>query len=913
MQRSIALITLLIYIISAAAGPTCRKSFPTPAGTWYTKADKNGNYHFFNDAVSSGPVVMKGISMTGFETGTRLSGAGAGYWLFQAQSGSASDAQTLVENVMQTLVIDWSANIVRIPFCGSAWLQNYKLTGYGAFKNNPIYYRDWIDTAVCKAAELGATVILDNHLWAIGPQSSTTLNQGMEDGCTGINNIDGVTSCAPHDWFGQYTSTRTGKTYNQGDDSTVWQCPIANADGITLDNLLRGDSKEHFLNLWYELALRYKDASYVFFELFNEPYQRKSAAFGKTYGDNIPDASYNWADWAKINNEAINVIRGAGNNNVIIISGLDWNYDYLGDAKSTNTGPIGTPSGLLWKGVANIAYAFHPYQHGACCGSIGYGSDLSKIDPYQSAFCLFPPEDKVGHRLASFSQTPIFGTLCDSAGYDLTVDKKSPPCQWVAAAKKPGQLIPGLCAGDREHCDGLNFVECTTASLNWRDPNTGGWSKYVLPMNKYGPLVATEFGTFDCSSPFISSFLTWSAQFGVSYTAWALWPQNSGGPGQGACGYPSVMTPSSGSSDGFGKGSNNCQTLSGCSALIKPLAFAGPLIQADMKLGKSYTIPTYGGSPNIGATNAPAPATSSPTKAPSTPSPSTPSPATSAPATKAPTTPSPVTSAPVTPSPATSAPVAPSTPGSITVQLHSASSAYWFAVAVTSSGDTIAKVELQDSSSYQSIWGSFTSTSWGYWVINAAAAVQTPVSLRVTSSTGKTVVLSNVISSWSNFNPINTGVGFGGGSSTPSTPTPATPSPATNAPSTPAPVVTPPPTTPSPATKAPVTPSPSTPSPVPSSNPLKVQIHSGASAWWFAIALVNGDAASKIEMKDSGAITGYTAFTSTSWGYWLFPSAGSALQAPFFVKVTATSGKSVLITIPSLSPGSIVDSGVSLS
>eukprot|EP01111_Echinosteliopsis_oligospora_P001706 TRINITY_DN1249_c0_g1_i2.p1 TRINITY_DN1249_c0_g1~~TRINITY_DN1249_c0_g1_i2.p1 ORF type:complete len:627 (-),score=169.48 TRINITY_DN1249_c0_g1_i2:54-1934(-) len=586
------LITLLLSVLIVSAGPVCRKSFPAPSGKWYTKADSNGNYHFFNDAVSTGPVVMKGISMTGFETGTRLSGAGAGYWLFQPQSGTASDSQALVENVMQTLVVDWTANIVRIPFCGSAWLQNYKLTGYGAFSNNPISYRDWIDTAVCKAAELGATVILDNHLWAIGPQSGTSLNVGMEDGCTGINNIGGVNSCAPHDWYGQYTSNRTGKTYNQGDDSGVWQCAIANADGITLENALRGINKEHFLNLWYELAVRYKDSSYVFFELFNEPYQRLSAAFGKTYGDNIPDGSYNWADWATLMNDAINVIRGVGNNNIILVSGLDWNYDYLGNETTSNTGPIGTPSLLKWKAVQNIAYAFHPYQHGSCCGSIGYSSDLSKTDPYQSAYCLFPPTDKAGNGLASFSQTPIFGTLCDSSGYGTTVNKKSPPCQWAPNAKKPGQTTPGLCAGDRDTCDGLSYTACSAASLNWVSPSTGGWSKYVLPMNKYGPLVATEFGTFDCSSPFISSFLSWCGQFGVSYTAWALWPQNSGGPGQGACGYPSIMTPSAGTSDGFGKGSNNCQTLAGCSALLQPLSFAGPLIKADIKAGKSYTIPS---------------------------------------------------------------------------------------------------------------------------------------------------------------------------------------------------------------------------------------------------------------------------------------------------------------------------------
>jgi hypothetical protein len=68
------------------------------------------------------------------------------------------------------------------------------------------------------------------------------------------------------------------------------------------------------------------------------------------------------------------------------------------------------------------------------------------------------------------------------------------------------------------------------------DAAGGGWSKYILPMAQYGPLIATEFGTYDCSSPFYMRFLHWAANNNVSYTAFAVWPQNSGGPGNGACG-----------------------------------------------------------------------------------------------------------------------------------------------------------------------------------------------------------------------------------------------------------------------------------------------------------------------------------------------------------------------------------------
>jgi len=147
---------------------------------------------------------------------------------------------------------------------------------------------------------------------------------------------------------------------------------------------------------------------------------------------------------------------------------------------------------------------------------------------------------------------------------------------WVQAAN--------LCAGDKHACEGKSQSACN--STDWSANNAGGWSTYVLPMAKLGPLIATEFGPFDCSSPFTSVFLRWAKQFSVSYTAWALWPQNSGGPGSGACGYPSVMVPTGGSLDAsyaFGKGPQNCTSQSGCDAIIQPMGWSGKLVAADIK------------------------------------------------------------------------------------------------------------------------------------------------------------------------------------------------------------------------------------------------------------------------------------------------------------------------------------------
>jgi len=301
---------------------------------------------------------------------------------------------------------------------------------------------------------------------------------------------------------------------------------------------------------------------------------------GTGFGDNIDEAQYDWAFWSDLMNQAITVIRGTGATNVIVVTGLDWNYDYKGKGGSSTGGPIDRPSLLKWTSVQNIAYSLHPYQHGACCGQIGSSSDLSVSDPYQSAFCQYPKDGNPSKSPLPIPSSVSAGSkVCDSTGYATTQDKKAPPCIWVAAANGTG-----LCAGDKAACQGKSQSACS--STDWSAATSGGWSTYVLPMAKYGPLIATEFGPFDCSSPFTTVFVKWARQFSVSYTAWALWPQNSGGPGSGACGYPSVMVPAGGPLDAsyaFGKGPTNCTTVSGCTQLIQPIGWSGKVIYSDIK------------------------------------------------------------------------------------------------------------------------------------------------------------------------------------------------------------------------------------------------------------------------------------------------------------------------------------------
>ncbi len=215
-------------------------------------------------------------------------------------------------------------------------------------------------------------------------------------------------------------------------------------------------------------------------------------------------------------------------------------------------------------------------QHGSCCGKIGDGDkDESAADPYQSGYCAYYSDGSTWGA-PSNARLPVPSATCMQNGYAETQNKKMPPCHWVASAYNPTTKVNGLCAGDREACSKLTQDQCKT--INWSSPKAGGWSKYVLPMNQFGPLIATEFGTFDCSSPFIKTLLKYMGENDISYTAWALWPQNSGGPGGlGACGYPSTMTPETGNGD-FRK----CLDRSSCEQLIQPSKWAGQLIFKDL-------------------------------------------------------------------------------------------------------------------------------------------------------------------------------------------------------------------------------------------------------------------------------------------------------------------------------------------
>ena len=557
---------------------------PIPAGTtpvlvdntgkWHTSADPTTGRFTFVDPLGYARV-LRGVSLTGMESGTPGDASGGGYWMFDP--GSSGTAPQIIDNMVNALDQTWNPGIIRVPICGSAWATPYMVHDWNG--NNLMNYRDWVDLVVKKERSLGRVVIIDLHLWQIAPLSRASNGQkrindetglpytNRVDGCIGYQKLNKKDTCATVDWVQT--------------DPQNWTCTVANAEGITLQNAHY--NRENIAKMWAQIATRYKDDSGVFFELYNEPYEQvdTGAAFGTdaiAVNKVFPDEDkYDWDMWTTVMNRWLTAVRDEGGaDNIVLINGLMWGYAFHG--------PIANPTRYLpWvaKGTKNIAYGFHPYQHGTCCGEVGVETDLSKDDPYHQTYCRYfqngtfeSPAPLVSYLPSSQPGTPM---ICANIGYERTRPMGMPPCKWIATAFNPNGGS-GLCVGQPDVCEPLTKEQCEL--VDRASPEAGGWARYVLPMTQYGPTIATEFGSFDCSSPFVNEFMNYSDTYGISYTAWALWPQNNGGTlNMGSCSYPAINEAFPNLNVPYDTDFKVCRTLSDCVKVMgQPMRWSGQVI-----------------------------------------------------------------------------------------------------------------------------------------------------------------------------------------------------------------------------------------------------------------------------------------------------------------------------------------------
>ena len=557
---------------------------PIPSGTAPVLVDATGKWHTSVDPATGRFTfvdpkgyarVLRGVSMTGMESGTPGDASGGGFWMYDPKDNGT--APQIVDNVVTALDQIWNPAVIRVPICGSAWATPYMVHDWSG--KDLMNYRDWVDLVVKKERSLGRVVIVDLHLWQIAPLSSA--GKGSKrindqtgqpytdrvDGCIGYQKLNKKDTCATTDW--------------DQTDAHNWTCTVANAEGITLQNAHY--NREKIAKMWAQIAARYKDDSGVFLELFNEPYEQvdTGAAFGTdaiAVNKLFPaEDKYDWDMWTTVMNRWLTAVRDEGGaDNVVLINGLMWGYAFRG--------PIANPDRYMpWvaKGTKNIAYGFHPYQHGTCCGEVGVDKDLSKDDPYHQGYCRYFKNGTAASPMPLVSYLPSSGPndpmICGNIGYERTRPMGMPPCRWIANAYNPNGTS-GLCVGQPDVCEPLTKDECD--AVDRASPTAGGWSRYVLPMAKYGPVIATEFGAFDCSSPFVTEFMNYSDTYGVSYTAWALWPQNNGGTlNMGSCSYPAVNEAFPNLNKPYDTDFKACRNLSDCiKAIGQPMRWAGQAV-----------------------------------------------------------------------------------------------------------------------------------------------------------------------------------------------------------------------------------------------------------------------------------------------------------------------------------------------
>jgi endoglucanase len=77
--------------------------------------------------------------------------------------------------------------------------------------------------------------------------------------------------------------------------------------------------------------------------------------------------------------------------------------------------------------------------------------------------------------------------------------------------------------------DPLHQLIASFHTYNWSSCNTlSCWNSDVAPLAVQVPVVTGEFGEEDCSTTYISAFMSWADQRGISYLAWSWEPPNNG-------------------------------------------------------------------------------------------------------------------------------------------------------------------------------------------------------------------------------------------------------------------------------------------------------------------------------------------------------------------------------------------------
>ena len=115
---------------------------------------------------------------------------------------------------------------------------------------------------------------------------------------------------------------------------------IGNLGMELFQNPMYNTSKQETYQFWRTISQHFKGNNTVaFYEIFNEP---------TIYRGQL--GSMSWAEWKKINENVINLIRAYDTEPIPLVAGLDWAYDL----SPLHDDPIN---------AEGIGYVSHPYEH----------------------------------------------------------------------------------------------------------------------------------------------------------------------------------------------------------------------------------------------------------------------------------------------------------------------------------------------------------------------------------------------------------------------------------------------------------------------------------------------------------------------------------------------------------------------
>ena len=484
------------------------------------RTSKIGNSFYFEKIVNgnSVPLIFRGVSLCGFEylpssTKDKTNILLSFFDPRDTRTQTLSNFKTILGNMLNHLKNDWKTNVIRVPICVSAYADSVSVFFRGDKKSYS--YPFLINLVLNEITQRDMVAVVDGHIW--GVDSSNKF---------------------------KYRSIRT---YNPAKDASPNNTQNYASQSYALQELMTdtnsGSPLSSFLEAWETIVKQTSSlSSGIWYEPVNEPFFHSSLAKNSVERYNL---------WRNFYNQVVLKIRSL-TDNIIIVNGLNRGYDFSVAISSlvNSDGPF--------QNNKNIAYGIHPFQLASCCGLItrvssssditgirkenpiyksvsltsdkqGYTIDQSMDDPHERLYCNYngakPLSFKNKNRSKFFNlpfltnNTRLTKYTC-SDSYSSTDSTKLPPCNWNSSYLNPN---------DYKNVVGSYVGDCPTdvkTALSQKSASVplSGWDKYFLGMRRYGPLIATAFGTFDCSLPYLMAFLDYAKSNNISWIAFGIQP-----------------------------------------------------------------------------------------------------------------------------------------------------------------------------------------------------------------------------------------------------------------------------------------------------------------------------------------------------------------------------------------------------